>query len=356
MRGRPNSSRDRYLRRVVVGATSLGVTLCVSTTLSHAIPHTASARIVPPSCRGALRTAAASLPEIALDIDGDGTSDIITYTTSGGTTTFTSRASTAGTIRSTFAAAGSPVLGDYDGDGIADLAVVAQAGARLRWSIERSSSSELLTQLYGQRGDTALYGCSFIRPGYTSLAVVRGKRILAYDLASGDSRVFDFSELVGGEVIGCGDVTADGVDEPLLASPGSSPRYTTISAIGCDNEILTYRTLPAMTSQGIIKRPSLDFPLVIASRPSTGARSSIDPRSISDIFPTSRFMTPRRSSFSSGYFRNTTGELTPAVVWLEHTTGSVKRRLLTGITPTNEIVDTLPFGTKLVAPQGLIQP
>jgi hypothetical protein len=326
------------------------------TTQSYALPHSSPARVVPPSCRGAAKVAAAALPEVVLDIDGDGVSDIITYSSEDETTSFQTRQSGSGIATTTIPATGTPVLGDYDGDGITDFAVVHQEGQRLTWTVRRSSSSELVTQQFGQQGDTVLYGCTFIRQGYAALAVVRGTRILAYDLLSGDSRVFNFSALSKGEVIGCGDVTADGLDEPLLVSPGSSTRYTTFSALGCEDEILAYRTLPAMTSQGIIKRPTLSFPLVIASRPTTGARYSIDPRSVSDFFPTSRFLTPRKSTFSSGSFLDSSGELTPAVVWLEQTTRTIKRRLLTEGRYVNEVIDIAPPGAKLVAPQGLVKP
>jgi hypothetical protein len=137
-----------------------------------------------------------------------------------------------------------------------------------------------------------------------------------------------FKDLKSGEVLGCGDPTGNGTDEPILLANVASDDQAALATTGCRNEVLVYRNIRSFDSGLIVPRTSPDFPLVVAVRDRASSRSSVDVQAIAENFKMPRFNVPDRTLFSLGVFPSA-GSSPVSLVWQELRTRALKRIELT---------------------------
>ncbi|MBX7136368.1 MAG: hypothetical protein K1X83_00185 [Oligoflexia bacterium] len=113
-----------------------------------------------------------------------------------------------------------PAPGDYNGDGISELAVVTQLRNSLQWRI-RSDADTTTEYRFGHVGDTIVAGCNFDSDVATDLAVVARRSLKVRKSADGSVRttkLANFPEAVS--AISCFDSNNDGIDELVVVGQG----------------------------------------------------------------------------------------------------------------------------------------
>ncbi|MCI5064777.1 VCBS repeat-containing protein [bacterium] len=158
------------------------------------------------------------------DRDGDGTSDLVTVydqaDNSPNELVYTIRNSSTGEVaRIEFGSSGdTPAHGDYDGDGVTDLAVVREGDENFRWII-RNEDEENTSFPFGVPEDYLLVGCDFDRDGSADPAVYRPGTGIMYANAADEteSLSIDFGETEEPTHFRCADFTGDGATELLFA-------------------------------------------------------------------------------------------------------------------------------------------
>lgn len=162
-----------------------------------------------------------------LDFDGDGLSDLVGfYNQADGSTNELVynilHSSDAQLSRIEFGANGdAAVPADYDGDGIADLAVVHINDTVLTWRLRLSSDAlNITSQDFGEKGDTVLGGCNFDGDTKADLAVIRAG--VLYVLKSSDATTVQVAlDQTDYRRFYCADMNADAADDLVAQRDGS---------------------------------------------------------------------------------------------------------------------------------------
>lgn len=152
-------------------------------------------------------------PPARMDFDGDGRTDFVTISASGGDLRWTMKLSSKGFRVLKFGINGTdePVPGDFDGDGATDPAVWRPlANGAAEWVISRGSGSKTIR--FGLSSDTPIVG-DFDGDGKDDPSIVRvtNGRLAWWTLGSHASVVNTFGKL--GDTPITGDFNGDGVDD-----------------------------------------------------------------------------------------------------------------------------------------------
>jgi hypothetical protein len=108
-----------------------------------------------------------------------------------------------------------PVLGDFDGDGLTDLAVYRASTGQ--WLLRDTATGALGDAQFGQAGDAAL-AADFDGDGKDDLILWRPAEGVAYARGSSDQAVqpLSWGRLQAGESLIFGDYDGDGRAEPAI--------------------------------------------------------------------------------------------------------------------------------------------
>lgn len=115
-----------------------------------------------------------------------------------------------------------PAVGDYDGDSIADLAVVHRAKSAYQWISKNSSDGQISTVKFGKAGDMILAGCQFDTHAALDQALIKGKnRLVVRKSSDGKTRTARVKKFPASvKSLSCADLNGDGVDELLVLGKG----------------------------------------------------------------------------------------------------------------------------------------
>lgn len=290
-------------------------------------------------------------PRVVLDFDGDGLSDVVTALFLKGETGFLVFKSSDQTLNTASVDSfGQPAPGDYDGDGVWDIATVGESKDRAEWRIKLSSTGEIVKRSFGMEPDRVLTGCRFISSSKNSLAYVKNQKLFATEIGLDEARQIPFAKVSPGQLLGCGDVDGNGIDEPILRSQSRNSNLDALATAGCKGEVLRYKNIRPFSNKGIVQMGTDDFPLVIAARPASRRNAVISLESVSEVFAYPKFNVTAVSKFSSGLFKVGENETSYGVVWQERRDSEIKRRLFSKGPSKAELVSGGLTGT-LVAPQ-----
>lgn len=108
------------------------------------------------------------------------------------------------------------VAADYDGDGLADRAVVSLQEGALKWNITASSSELESEIIFGDSKSRLLTGCDFNGDDADELSIVNGTRLLFRGTTSDTESEIVLPAVAKILKATCGDVNGDGVDEFIV--------------------------------------------------------------------------------------------------------------------------------------------
>lgn len=156
------------------------------------------------------------------DYDGDGIADVAMFTPSTGIWQIR-RSGTGETTNTQFGAAGDlPVVGDFDGDGLNDMAVYRPSVGN--WYVLRSSDGDFSASHWGAPGDRPVAG-DFDGDGSNDLAVFRPSEGNWYIYRSSDSGVTALHWGMTGDQPVAGDFDGDGTNDVAVYRPSEGNWY-----------------------------------------------------------------------------------------------------------------------------------
>lgn len=169
------------------------------------------------------------------DYDGDGISDIAMFTPSTGTWQIR-RSGTGEITYSRFGTSGDiPVVGDYDGDSVNDLAVFRPSDGN--WYVLRSSDDGYVVTRWGMAGDRPVAG-DFDGDGINDLAIFRPSVGDWYIRRSSDNGMTAMHWGMIGDRGVAGDFDGDGTSDIAVYRPSSGTWYIYRSS---DSQFSAYR-------------------------------------------------------------------------------------------------------------------
>lgn len=271
-----------------------------------------------------------TLNSAPLDFDGDGISELTYATRDGENTVFSFSQSSNGAPVQLSVPRGLIGAGDYDGDGKWDAVTIKQSGPANTWNIRQSSDGQLVNITFGNNFSRIITGCRLLSSGKHSIAVQNGRNVFATELGATVKKQIIFTDLANVDLIGCGDINGDRIDEVIFRSrrPRTPANKNEIATASCINDFITYRTLPTFKDAFVVPRGFGDSPSIMVQRPELrGNRVNM----LESLFGTLSFYNlklPAGTQFSSGFFPDGTNTVTPALVWLEPGGSTVQRRFV----------------------------
>ena len=287
--------------------------------------------------------------EAVLDFDGDGITDITGHAVRGATTSFRSALSASKGVSSENLTGWMPAPADYDGDGRWDYGAVGVAQGALRWSLKLSGSGVAKEVALGSSGDIALVGCRFGDGGSYALSVMKGRHV-RYRTLNGRSRgAFSVHVSDMGQVLGCGDVDGDGVDE-LIVATRESRQLDRVTAVTRTGKRLQVINISRFINGFIARDVGSGSPILGALRGSGKDSKSSELRALRGTFEFPVVQLPSSLDVASGTFmRRDNVSLTSGILWQRRGTLDLLRMLAREKHPTK--VFKLPKGYRVTKPQ-----
>ena len=332
--GTPSDMIEVSVDEVVIGTTQVNTSGMWSLTLPRLAVGTRSVTAVTITSTG-VRSAPSRpitlqvLESAALDFMGAGDTSVTAWRSFGTTVRYkTRRASqtqwTTHEITGRYA-----VPGDYDSDGVTDVAAVELRHDKLFWNIRASLAGETASVELGDRGDLILSGCKFQSSRRTSLAVFRrnSRQLIVRDLDQGQHRVSALKSLGAADLLGCGDSDGDGVDEILFKVPGSDGSDA-IAAFTSSGERVVDKNLTEFLRGFVVRRSGTEVPLVALVLGTTRKGIPIRIETLAGSFSFPMIYVDANSTIGTGFFTTNDGEQHAGLLWSENRTRTVFRRIL----------------------------
>jgi hypothetical protein len=248
------------------------------------------------------------------------------------------------------------VPGDYDGDGVTDIAAVQLREETLVWNIKSSRSGRLSAIELGSRGDVILSGCKLQSPTNVSLAIFRrsSRQLFVQEIEESHPRLHSLAKMWRGDLLGCGDIDADGIDEVLFKVPGTQGAGSdAIAAFTRKGERVMFEDFKHFVRGFVALRGSNTQPdLVALLLGETFKGIPIQIQSLSTNFALPIFYAQPDSTIGGGLFSRSTGEQTAGMVWAQNRSRSVFRRLLNRTSSTERLFK-LPARYRLIRAQNI---
>jgi hypothetical protein len=221
------------------------------------------------------------------------------------------------------------VPGDYDGDGVADIAAVQHHGRKLVWNIKSSISGTRSSIELGSRGDVILSGCKVLSSERVSAVAFRRRtrQLFAQEIGSNGKKLSTVAPVGKGDLLGCGDTDGDGLDEVIfrVPRPGAGDG---IAAFDSQGRRVVVTDLTKFSKGFVVRRSDTEVPLVALVQ--GGSRKGIPVRveSLAGSFSFPMFYIDSDSTIGTGFFTDTKGEQSAGLLWAQNDTRTVFRRLL----------------------------
>ena len=295
------------------------------------------------------------LDDAPLDFSHTGKTSIATWRRVGDVVKFRIREIADETWRTHHVRGRYPAPGDYDEDGIADVAAVGVHGTALHWTITASSSGIVHRVPMGRDGDKILVGCRFRSVGRHSLATFRSREraLIIQDLGDSKPATMPISGVERGDLLGCGDSDGDGIDEVFFKVDGSSSGQESIIAFNTSSRRTSVQPLKRFERGAIVPRVGSDAPLlaIVNSRTKHGARVRLETVAGTFSFPV--FSIDRVAEVSAGIFGDTVTDQVPGLLWIHPRTRTARLRLLRNDQVTRSLFK-VSRGYRLVKPTAVI--
>ncbi len=222
-----------------------------------------------------------------------------------------------------------PAPGDYDGDGVADLGAVSITRHALVWNVRSSLTGKLSRAPLGVRGDTILTGCKLHSPAKTSLVTFARKQrtLRSRELDSNDTAVVTLSSIKQGDLMGCGDIDGDGIDEIIFKTPARRHASARVNAFDARGKIKLTKPLSQFIRGYVVRRPGSEAPLVAVLRGATKRGIPIRVETVAGTFAFPLFYVSQGSSIATGLFGTSPTEQHPGIIWLEQRSRRIFHRL-----------------------------
>jgi hypothetical protein len=286
--------------------------------------------------------------EAVLDFDGDGITDITGHSVQGGRTYFRSVLSSTNGVSSDLLDGRFPAPADYDGDGRWDYAAVGVVQGALRWSVKLSGRTVTEQLSFGNSGDTVVVGCRFGNKGEYAFAVKRGRRV-RYRTLSGSSRgALSLEVSYVRQVLGCGDVDGDGIDELIVVSR-ETRKLDRVTAVNRSGRQRYVKNLSRFVNGFIARDIESGAPVLGALRGSGRNTKQSELRALRGTFDFPVIQLPGSLDVASGTFmRSDANFVTSGITWQRRGTRGVLRMLSRERDPTRVL--KLPKGYRITKP------
>lgn len=290
------------------------------------------------------------------DFTRTGKSSITTWTRSGGTVRFKTRQPNQNSWTTQSVAGRYPAPGDYDDDGITDIAAVGVQGRSLIWTIRPSSTGNAVQIRLGKDGDKILTGCRLLDPTRYSLVTFReGDRLFSIQhLGDSKVRTFTVKGVTRGDILGCGDSDGDGIDEVLFRVPGANSKEDRLVSCSVTAKKGSAKSLARFEKGELVSRVGSDAPLLAIIGPASRRGAPIRIETIAGTFAFPIFWVTGRVSVSSGVFGNSATEQIPGLVWTNEKHRKLYLRILRRDAPTRALF-RMPRGYQLAKPRAIIE-
>lgn len=244
-----------------------------------------------------------------------------------------------------------PAPGDYDGDGITDRAAVQIRGDALAWSITSSSSKQTRRISFGSPGDTIITGCKLTGASPLTMTIFqeRKRRFLFRDFDSAARGQASLRTVLRGDLLGCGDVDGDGVDEIIFEVDSNSPRTARIEAIDVMGRVKMSLNVPAFVRGYLVPRGGTDVPYVALLQPTLASGLPIRVATLAGTFVFPVLHVKEGSTVAMGLFGDAYSQQVPGAVWSEPRTGMIQQRLFTKDARVTRLFK-IPKGYRLLRP------
>lgn len=182
-----------------------------------------------------------------LDFDGDGQSDLASYTAFGASVSYRIESSIDGQVQDRSVNGTVPAPGDYDGDGFADMGTIRRGAQDLIWRVRLSSNggADTVESSFGSRGEFALPGCRLVAPHSASLATYSQGIVRAAGIKAPKTVLSSGQLPKSARFLGCVDLEGDGLDEVVLRMPRRANESETIRIHKFDGPLVSsFQTRP----------------------------------------------------------------------------------------------------------------
>ncbi len=284
-----------------------------------------------------------------LDFSGGGKTFVTAWRRAGGDIHYQVRPTTGGTWESYKMAGDYPALGDYDGDGITDVATVTARDDKLIWKIKRSSTGATSEIQLGYDRDRILTGCRLRSSAKHSLVVYARKRrqILIREMDERKTLVGDVSAIVKGQVLGCGDVNGDDIDEVLFQIPGRTRNSESVVALDIKGKRVMTKELTRFVRGYVVLRSGTEAPLLAVLHGTTRRGIPIAVETMAGTFAFPLFYVDWGATIATGLFGNRASDQHAGLVWSDRESRNVYHRTFTKNAKTQRLFK-LPEGYRLL--------
>jgi hypothetical protein len=245
------------------------------------------------------------------------------------------------------------VPGDYDGDGVTDIAAVEQRGDKLIWNMKSSSSGKASSMHLGSAGDVILGGCKLLSSDRASAVTFhrRTRQLYVRDTHHSEQKTYSVSSVGRGDLIGCGDTDEDGIDEVIFKVHGKRGSDA-IAAFNSKGRRVVFTDLTKFSRGLVMRRAGTEVPLValVLGESRKGIPVRVESLAGSFLFP--MFYVDRNSTIGTGFFSNSKGEQSAGLLWAQNDTRTIFRRLLKNKAQAEPLFK-LPHGYKLTRVQNI---
>jgi hypothetical protein len=295
---------------------------------------------------GAVLVAVETAP---LDFSGAGKTFVAAWRRAGGDILYRVRPTRGGAWRSYRMEGEYPALGDYDGDGVTDVATVSVVERKLIWRIKRSTSGSTAEVQLGSERDRILTGCRLRSPTKNSLVSYARKRrqLFIRELDERATIIGDVSSIDKGQLLGCGDVNGDGIDEVLFQTPGRSKGSDLVVALDRDGKRVLTKDLSRFVRGYVVIRSGSEAPLLAILHGTTRRGIPIGVETMAGTFAFPMFYVDWGATIATGLFGDRASDQHAGIVWTDRDSRNVYHRTFTKNAKTKRLFK-LPQGYKLL--------
>jgi len=297
----------------------------------------------------AVQTVLVAVETAPLDFSGAGKTFVAAWRRAGGDIHYQVRPTRGGAWKSYSMPGHYPALGDYDGDGITDVATVTASEDTLVWRIKRSTTGATSEVKLGSDRDRVLTGCRLRSSAKHSLVTYAPKRrqLLIRELDERTTVTGDVSTIIKGQLLGCGDVNGDDIDEVLFEIPGRSKDSDAVVALDINGKRILTKDLSRFVRGYVVLRSGTEAPLLAILHGTTRRGIPIAVETMAGTFAFPLFYIDWGATIATGLFGDRASDQHAGIVWSDRESRNVYHRTFTRNAKTKRLFK-LPQGYRLL--------